>query len=188
MTVSANPIMSIGLQHLPSPSDPMGSHLQCSTLPLNIFSKTTENASGAKSKAIQEAGKISAAIQNTPQTPSEQTLHRHHFVDTFLLSKMKQDQESMAIIMSPTSGEKNLPPLISISLSSDTVMEDQTLLWLHLLLGIVHSSYWEEGTLISQEWGLCPNQASTLTTVLLKDIQGSHNIITVTKVHILSIY
>ena len=78
--------------------------------------------------------------------------------------------------MVPPQGEKKLPPLISIRPCSDTVldrlrMEDQTLLWLHVLLGTVHSSHWET-TLTSREWGLNASQASALATALLKDVQG----------------
>lgn len=182
--------MSAGPQHLPPPVDPMGSRLQCSALPLDVFSKTTENAIGVKSKVLQEAGRVSALAQNTPQT-----LRKRRPAEAFLLSE-KQDQEPkpvVPVVVSPSGGEIFSPPLISIGPSSDAVldhlkMEDQTLLRLHLLLGTVRSSRWES-VLASQEWGLRPDQASTLATALLKDVQGSRDYtITVAKVRVLSVY
>jgi len=155
--------MSAGPQHLPPPIDPMGSHLQCSALLLDVFSKTTENASGVKSKVLQEAGRVFTPAQNTPQT-----LHKRCPAEAFLLSETKQDQEPKPVVVSASGGEISLPPLISISPSLDAVldhlkMEDQTLLRLHLLLGTMCSGHWES-VLMSQEWGLHPDQASALAT------------------------
>ena len=174
-TVSTNPIMPAGPQHLPPLINPMGSHLQCSALPLDVFSKTTVNASGVK--VLQEAGKVSAPTQNTLQT-----LRKHRPAEALLLSQMKQDQEPKPVIVSPSGSEIFSPPLISIGPFLDAVlnrlkMEDQTLLRLHLLLGTVRSSRWEN-ILASQEWGLHPAQASAPATALLKDVQKSWPIIT----------
>ncbi|KAG6379832.1 hypothetical protein JVT61DRAFT_10380 [Boletus reticuloceps] len=184
---SGNPISPTGPQDLPPPDDPMSSHLQCSALLLDVFSTAAENASSVKSKVLQDAGRVSALARNTPQTPSKQTLRKRRPADAFLLSKVKQDQEPKPVVVSPADSERILPPLISIGLSSDAVldrlkMQDQTLLRLHHLLGTMHSSRWES-VLASREWDLRPNQASALATALLKDVQGSPGYtITVAKV------
>ena len=69
----------------------------------------------------------------------------------FVLHKAREDGEDELVataVTVPPQGEKKLPPLISIEPCSNAIldhlrMEDQTLLWLHILLGTMHSSHWK---------------------------------------------
>ena len=182
-TVSANLIWLTGPQHLPPPVDTMGSRLQCSAVVPEEFSKSIGHAGGTKSMVLQEAGQtMNGTVAQTP------TICKQRLAEAFTLCKAREDSElvTTAVTM-PPQGEKKLPPLISIRPCSDAIldrlrMEDQTLLWLHILLGTVRSSHWET-TLVSREWGLNASQASALATALLKDVQGLCNYtITVVKV------
>lgn len=186
LAVFADPISLYGQEHLPAPSSPLSSRIQCTGLDKEAKAPSEDTRHMSASAAIRETVAVATsdkqADASTDNVRSAKPLRRQRrpaqafplpdkevFSDPLLVEPSDQVEPSDPSALGPV--------LISIGPNSDAVLDrfslgDDLLPRLHTLVRTARSSRWET-VLRSSPWNLTLEQASNLSRALSADLKRS---------------